>query len=200
MTTVTRVPDERTGRRPGTRAAHRRTRLRAASGLVLVAAAVLAGCAGQPGAAAVVDGRVIAVEDVHTAVEQLAPFFEGATSANVLAVLVQEPTIRAFAQEHGVAVSDQAARAQLTDAAAQLEEPTTGEFGEPAVAVSRYLLVWEQLTSLPDAQTLIPDLQLELGELDVEVSPRFGAVDEGNELVAVDRPWLVTSDDETAVE
>lgn len=197
MTTVTRVPDERAGRWPSTRA-HRRARLRTGAVLGLVAAAALTGCAGQPGAAAVVDGRVIAVEDVHTAVAQLSPFFEGATSENVLAVLVQEPTIRAFAQEQGVAVSDQAARAQLTDAAAQLETPTTDEFGEPALAVSRYLLVWEQLTALPDAQTLIPDLQLELGELDVEVSPRFGAVDEGNELVAVDRPWLVTSDDETA--
>lgn len=197
MTTVTTVPDEHAGGRPGTR---RRARLRTTAALGLVAAVTLAGCAGEPGAAAVVDGRVIAVEEVHTAVAQLSPFFEGATSQNVLAVLVQEPTIRAFAQEHGVAVSDQAARAQLTDAAAQLEEPTTDEFSEPAVAVSRYLLVWEQLTALPDAQTLIPDLQLELGELDVEVSPRFGAVDEGNELVAVDRPWLVTSDDEAAVE
>ncbi len=196
MTTVTTVPDEHAGRRPGTR---RRARLRTGAVLGLVAAVTLAGCTGQPGAAAVVDGRVIAVEDVHTAVAQLSPFFEGATSENVLAVLVQEPTIRAFAQEHGVAVSDQAARAQLTDAAAQLEVPTE-EFGEPAVSVSRYLLVWEQLTGLPDAQTLIPDLQLELSELDVEVSPRFGTVDEGNELVAVDRPWLVTSDDETAVE
>ncbi|MFS0700413.1 hypothetical protein AB6N24_10610 [Cellulomonas sp. 179-A 4D5 NHS] len=194
---MTTVPDEHAGRRPGTR---RRARLRTGAVLGLVAAAALTGCAGQPGAAAVVDGRVIPVEDVHTAVEQLAPFFEGATSQNVLAVLVQEPTIRAFAQEHGVAVSDQAARAQLTDAAAQLEVATTEEFGEPAVAVSRYLLVWEQLTALPDAQTLVPDLQLELGELDVEVSPRFGAVDESNELVAVERPWLVTSDDETAVE
>ncbi|WP_258724048.1 SurA N-terminal domain-containing protein [Cellulomonas sp. NS3] len=193
---MTTVPDEHAGRRPGTR---RRARLRTGAVLGLVAAVTLAGCTGQPGAAAVVDGRVIAVEDVHTAVAQLSPFFEGATSENVLAVLVQEPTIRAFAQEHGVAVSDQAARAQLTDAAAQLEVPTE-EFGEPAVSVSRYLLVWEQLTGLPDAQTLIPDLQLELSELDVEVSPRFGTVDEGNELVAVDRPWLVTSDDETAVE
>ncbi|MGW6131939.1 hypothetical protein ACWFNE_18105 [Cellulomonas sp. NPDC055163] len=194
---MTTVPDEHAGRWTGTR---RRARRRAGAVLGLVTAVTLTGCAGQPGAAAVVDGRVIAVEDVHTAVEQLSPFFEGATSQNVLAVLVQEPTIRAFAQEHGVAVSDQAARAQLTDAAAQLDEPTTDEFGEPAVAVSRYLLVWEQLTALPDAQTLVPDLQLELGELDVEVSPRFGAVDEANELVAVDRPWLVTSDDETAVE
>jgi hypothetical protein len=197
VATVTTVPDEHAGRRPGT---GRRARLRTGAVLGLVAAVTLTGCAGQPGAAAVVDDRVIAVEDVHTTVEQLSPFFEGATSQNVLAVLVQEPTIRAFAQEHGVAVSDQAARAQLTDAAARIDSPTTEEFGEPAVAVSRYLLVWEQLTALPDAQVLIPDLQLELGELDVEVSPRFGAVDEGNELVAVDRPWLVPSDDGTAVE
>lgn len=196
MTTVTRVPDERTRRWPS--APSRRSGMRVAVVAALAATGLLTGCTGEPGAAAVVDGRTIPVADVHAAVEQLAPLFQGASPENVLAVLVQEPTIRAFAREQGVAVSDQAAREQLADAAAQLETEPAQEYGEPALAVSRYLLVWEELTGLPDAQTVLPELQAQLGELDVEVSPRFGAVDEGNEIVAVERPWLVPSGGEDA--
>jgi hypothetical protein len=195
VTTVTRVPDERTRRWRGT-GADRWTRLGLGAATGLATVGLLVGCAGQPGAAAVVDGRAIPVADVHTAAEQLAPFFEGASPANILTVLVQEPTVSAFAAEQGLAVSDQAAREQLADAATRLEVPSADEFDEPSIAVSRYLLAYEQISGSPDAEALLPELERELTDLDVEVSPRFGALDEENRLVAVDRPWLVPTGDE----
>lgn len=155
------------------------------------ALALLTGCSGDPGAAAVVDGTAIPVADVHTAVAELEPFFQGVTPTNILAVLIQERTVDAFAAEHDVAVSDQDARVQLSQAAEQGAGDPDREFSAPSVAISRYLLTWEKLSALPDAQTVVPDLQLELADLDVEVSPRFGAVGEGNELVEAERPWLV---------
>ena len=91
-----------------------RAGVRAAGVLVaLVTTAGLAGCAGQPGAAAVVDGTPIPTADVQAALTELSPYYQGATTTNLLAVLVQEPTVVELAEEKGVGVSDEDAQALL---------------------------------------------------------------------------------------
>jgi len=61
--------------------------------VALVTAAVLSACAGQPGAAAVVDGTSIPTSDLQTALDELGPYVQGASPAAVLGVLIIEPTV-----------------------------------------------------------------------------------------------------------
>ncbi|WP_129339723.1 hypothetical protein [Cellulomonas endophytica] len=169
-----------------------RARARAAgAGLGVAAVLALGACAGQPGAAAVVDGREITSADVAEVRDQLGGVLQGVTSTNVLAVLVQEPVVTELAADRGVAVSDDEARAALTQAvtAAGGEVP---ELGPASLAVGRYLVATNNLQGLEDAEGVSAELLERVAEQDVEVNPRYGSLDERNTVVApTPVPWLV---------
>lgn len=175
----------------------RRTGVRAAGVLVALTTTVgLAGCTGQPGAAAVVDGTAIPTADVSAALTELAPYFDGVSTTNVLAVLVQEPTVVELAEEKGVGVSEQDAHDLLDQVVAQKDPAATptATFTEPALAVARYSIAITNLQGLPDAGEVGEEIETRLRALDVEVNPRFGAVQDGNQVVApLPVPWLVAS-------
>src|SRR6185503_15664229 len=98
-----------------------------------------------------VDGTVISASDVEAALTELSPYYQGATTTNLLAVLVQEPTVVELAEEKGVGVSDEDAQALLDRVVDQKVAGTTATFTEPSMAVARYSIAYSNLEGLPDA-------------------------------------------------
>ncbi len=179
-------------------AVRRRTRGRVlVATAVLAGGALLAGCSAHPGAAAVVDGRTIGVDELATASEQLSPIFQGAATQDLLGVLITEPYVTAVAADRGVGVSDQQARDLLrtvTEQALGEEAAADAEFGAGALAVARYSLAATALQDLPDAQAAAQEFQERVAEADVEVNPRFGTF-EGGVVAAPTLPaWVVGAD------
>jgi hypothetical protein len=143
----------------------------------VAAVALLAGCTGQPGAAAVVDGRTISTAELATAAEQLKPIFNGGGANDVLGVLINEPFATEVAAERGVGVSDEQALDLLrsvTEQALGAEAAADAEFGEGALAVARYSLAVTGLRDVPDAQDAMLEYQEKITSADIEVNPRFG--------------------------
>ncbi|MBO9569902.1 MAG: hypothetical protein J7503_13930 [Cellulomonas iranensis] len=143
----------------------------------VAAVALLAGCSGQPGAAAVVDGRTISTAELARADEELKPIFQGAGTNDVLGVLINEPFATEVAAERGVGVSDEQALDLLrsvTEQALGAEAAADAEFGEGALAVARYSLAVTGLRDVPDAQDAMLEYQEKISAADVEVNPRFG--------------------------
>jgi hypothetical protein len=167
--------------------------------VALTAVVGLAGCAGQPGAAAVVDGTVISASDVEAALTELSPYYQGATTTNLLAVLVQEPTVVELAEEKGVGVSDDDAQALLDRVVDQKVEGATATFTEPSMAVARYSIAYSNLEGLPDASDMGEEIDSRLRELDIEVNPRFASLQDGFHIAApAPLPWIVTQAGSTA--
>ncbi|PVU83510.1 hypothetical protein DDP54_11450 [Cellulomonas sp. WB94] len=160
-------------------------------GGALVAVTVLAGCSGQPGAAALVDGTAISVADVQTATTELAPLYQGVTPAAVLQVLVHERATTAVASEQGVGVNDQQAADALNAIGAQL--PAVGErtYSAPTLAVERYLMANTLLQGLETADAIGTELQERIAAQKVEISPRFGTLADGATITDTVHPWLV---------
>lgn len=167
-------------------------RTRAAGVLVALTTVGLAGCAGQPGAAAVVDGTAIPTSDVEAALTELLPWFQGVTTTNVLSVLVQEPTVVELAEEKGVGVSDEDAQALLDQVVKQKSADATATFTEPSLAVARYSIAYSNLEDLANASEIGEEIDTRLRALDIEVNPRFASLEEGFQIGApVAPPWLV---------
>ncbi|UZN04317.1 hypothetical protein [Cellulomonas sp. S1-8] len=144
---------------------------------VVVAGGLLAGCSGQPGAAAVVDGRTITTAELATAYDELMPIFNGAGAQDVLGVLITEPFAAEVAAENGVGVNDEQALELLRSVAVQAlgeEEGAALEFGPGAMAVGRYSLAASALQDLPDADAAAAEYQERVAAADIEVNPRFG--------------------------
>ena len=145
--------------------------------VAVVAGGLLAGCAGQPGTAAVVDGRAITTAELATAYEQLEPIFNGAGAQDVLGVLITEPFAAEVASEQGVGVNDEQALELLRSVAVQSlgeEKGRALQFGPGAIAVGRYSLAASALQGLPDAQAAAEEYQGRVAAADIEVNPRFG--------------------------
>ena len=178
----------------------RRTVRRTVSALgVLVVVVGLAACGGgRPGAAAVVDGRTIPTADVQDATRELDGVLQGVTSSAILGVLVQEPTVRALAEDAGVAVAEDTAADALAEQLTAVGGDPDQDVSPASVTVMRYLLEIEALQGARDAEVLLATLQEDLGALDVTVNPRFGTADELGTVGATSYPWLVSADGATA--
>ena len=158
----------------------------------LATAAVLSACAGQPGAAAVVDGTGIPASDLQTALDELSPYVQGASPAAVLRVLVFEPTVTEMAAEAGVAASDEDAQAFLDDVVAQTTPDEDPTFSPASLAIARYFAAYTNLSNLSSQAEVTADITERVADLDVEVNPRFGTLGEGNTITAPIPPtWLV---------
>ena len=167
--------------------------VRAAGVLVALATTVaLAGCAGEPGAAAVVDGTAIPTSDVQAALVELAPYFQGVTTTNVLAVLVQEPTVVALADEKGVGVSDEDAQ-QLLDSVVRAEgEGRDRGLHGAVVGGGQVLHRLHQPAGPAGCHRVGEEIDTRLRALDVEVNPRFGSLTDDNQVAdPTTAPWMV---------
>ena len=169
----------------------------------VVVGGLLAGCTGQPGAAAVVDGRAISTAELATTYEQLGPFFPGAGAQDVLAVLITEPFAAEVAADLGVGVNDQQALDLLRTVADQALGEGEGarvEFGPGAVAVGRYSLVASALQEVPDPQAAVAEYQERVAAADIEVNPRFGELTDDLVVAPPTTPsWIVSQGAEPAL-
>ncbi|TQL01425.1 hypothetical protein FBY24_0475 [Cellulomonas sp. SLBN-39] len=171
----------------------RRVRVQAVA-TVLAGGALLAGCAGQPGAAALVDGQEISTARLAAATDELTPLFPEVSAQEVLGVLVLEPFVREVAQDNGVGPSDEEARALLEGVAAQQlgEEAAAGlELSETALAVGRYSLAASGLQEVADPEGAIADFQARVEEADIEINPRFGSFADLGVVAPTAPEWVV---------
>lgn len=159
----------------------------------------LSGCAGQPGAAAVVDGKTISVVELQHATTDLAPYLQNVTQASVLMVLVAAPTFDQAAAAAGVGVSTQEAEDLLDQAAkAAVDAGTTSarttRFSDAAVEVARFTLLQQNIQSLPNAADVTKQITDDLATLDAEVNPRYGTADlSTGSITPAAYPWLVAA-------
>lgn len=164
-----------------------------AAGLFLALTTVgLAGCTGQPGAAAVVDGTAIPTADVEAALTELLPYFQGVTPTTMLSILVQEPTVVELAEEKGVGVSDEDARALLDQVVRQKEADVSATFTEPSLAVARYSIAYTNLEELANGTEIGEEIDTRLRALDIDVNPRFASLEDDFQIGPPVRPsWIV---------
>jgi len=114
------------------------------------------------------------------------------TTTNVLAVLVQEPTVVELAEEKGVGVSDEDAQALLDSVVQQKVKGATADFTAPSLAVAKYSIAYTNLQGLPDASDVGKEIDTRLRKLDVDVNPRFGSLTDGNQVAdPTTAPWMV---------
>lgn len=159
---------------------------------VLAVALTLGGCAGDPRAAATVDGRTVTTQTLHQTVEDLSPFVS-ADQRNVLVALVVAPHFIDAAAEHGVGVSEADARELIDQNLEAAGVAPETEIGDGAVEVVRFTIAANNLSALPDAQEVLSGLDREIQALDIDVNPRFGSFDAGTgSIVAGDVPWIIS--------
>jgi hypothetical protein len=172
------------------------------AGAAALVALAVSGCSGESGAAAVVDGTVIPISDVHTATEELRPYLQDPTPTGILEVLVIEPTVARVAAEHGVVVSPQQVEERLAAVADPSggEDPnaSTPEFSAPSLAVARLVVLQEGLQALPDVRAAQEEIGTAIGDLDVDVNPRYGSDFSTSGISPVEHNWLVAEPEAAA--
>ncbi|GAA3796958.1 hypothetical protein [Cellulomonas soli] len=184
----------------GVAPAPRRARRVRRAGVVLAllaGAGALSACSGQPGTAAIVEGRTITPGEVQQVLDELGPYLQSASTSAVLTILVQEPAVSAVAAEHGVAVSDEDAADALTQVAAA-DGLKGSDFSAASLTVAKFSVEYGKLTALEDADAINAELVERVAALDVEVNPRFGTLGDGNFVSDPSvRPWIFQSGDAT---
>ena len=180
-----------TSRTPTSPAALRR------SAVALVGAPALAlsvaACAGlgSPGSAAVVDGEVISDRDVQTVAGELAAGTGGAvTVAQVVPLMVVSGVVDDIAGEITGGSSREDARVALeANAVAGGQEPV--EYSDVTLD---FIATNLELNAIQQNDQARAEFDERLQELDVEVNPRYGTIDEEQGLRAgigaASFPWL----------
>ncbi|WP_372593092.1 hypothetical protein [Actinotalea sp.] len=167
--------------------------LRPVVGAVVVAAS-LAACSVHPGAAAVVDGRVISQDELQVAQKELAPILVGATASDILAVLIAAPEYAAAASENGVGVSTADAEQLLAEATASAGITEVVDYGPGALDVALFSLANANLSDLADGEDVLAEVQAEVLAQDVTVNPRYGTFDETTGRVELTDPVWIAAD------
>jgi hypothetical protein len=157
----------------------------------LLAVTVLTGCSIRPGAAAVVDGRVIPQSELARAHEELGALLGDPSAAQVLTVLIIEPLFVKAAEENGVGASVDDARKLLASAAEQNKLTDVPDYGDGAIAVARFSLANSALQNLSNSSDVLTALNDQIAKEDVSVNPMYGTWDGAGEGVkAVAFPWI----------
>ncbi len=170
---------------------------RSALGAVAVAVSLalsLSACSIRPGAAAVVDGRVISQDELETAQQEVEPLIPGITASAILGVLIATPIYVKAAEENGVAVSVDDARTLLASAATSAGLPADHSYGEGAVDMARLSLVSDKLSKLDGGQEIVAEVQAAVQRQEVTVNPRYGTFDPTTGQVTLSEPdWIAPS-------
>jgi len=168
-----------------------RALLGALAGLALVL--TLAGCGSTGGVAAVADDRTIPVSELHQAVTELGPVYQGATLPSVLTALIVEPTFIGVATKYGAGVSDTQAVDSLKKAYTAQKLTPPASFGPGAIAVARFSLAVTALNALPKASEALSEAEALVQKLHVDVNPRFGKLDFTTGTIKPSAyPWILT--------
>lgn len=176
------------------RAGARRTGVATVLGTVLgtvVGGLLLAGCAGQPGTAATVDGRQISQAQLEQTVADLAPILGDIAPSSVLQALIQAPVAIEAASEHGVGVSDDDGRALLATVAENAGVAAPATWSDGALQIARSDLSLEALSELPNADDVTAELNATVAGQDIVLNPRYGQVDPATgTVVPITWDWL----------
>ncbi len=183
--------------RPRTSGRRRRARpavALAASGLLLG----LAGCsaAGDPTAAAVVDGRVVREADVQTVVAELPIEITGGQvldPVEIVSLLVAEDVVEDVAREFTTVATDEDARELL----ASVDADAGREVQQYSPATLRVIAVNLMLSNIQQTDAAAPALAegiTSLEQAEVTLNPRYGTIGEQGELQFGDfrHDWLAT--------
>ena len=166
---------------------------RSIAAALVVSAALLGGCAQLPGTAATVDGARVTEGDVADATQDFEQLLGSAPNAvAVVDALVKEKVVTPVAAEYGITASD----AQVVDYFGEYSASTGAEpleeFSEAGLQVGRYLYLMGEAQLSEDAMGISEDMLAAVEAADIEVSDRYGAYNEGGELLPVEHPWLKT--------
>lgn len=158
----------------------------------MVLAAVLAGCSGTPGAAAVVDGEPISEAALAQTVADLGQITD-LPPATVLQELIISPFLLAAASDSGFGASQAEARAFLDEAATDAGvDPQSLEFGPGAILLGQRFAAQQKAQTAGEVTSLEADATELLAAAEIEVSPRYGRWDETG-LTYISRPWFIGS-------
>lgn len=140
---------------------------------VVVLAGVLVGCADKPGVAAQVNSTTITTTQLAATVDDLKPVSADVAASSVLNVLTLEPIYAAVAKKHGLAVSDDDAKALLKQVYAGKAVPSSAGI----LTVARFQLLGQKISAASDVQAIADEIGVELKKATVSVNPRFGSFD-----------------------
>lgn len=172
--------------------AAKRIRVATAAVVLALGAGLLTGCSGEPGTAAVVDGRRITVDELDAALTDLGPLVKVPTPDAILSVMIIAPYFTQAAADHGVGISDAQAQQTLAQAAASAKVPAMEHYSEGALDLARAQLAGNALGALPDGDQVLAEIEQEIKALDPQISPRFGTFDPATgTMTPTTYPWIV---------
>lgn len=188
-----------TPRTPSRRRGARALLALGASGMVLGLAACSS--AGDPTAAAVVDGRVVSESDVQTAVAELpTEITQGNTidPVEIVSLLVAQDVVEDVAREYTTVATNDDAQELL----ASVDTEAGREPQQYSEATLRVIAINLMLGSIQQTEVAAPALAegiTALEQADVTLNPRYGTIGEQGQLQFGDfrHDWLVTPDPET---
>lgn len=158
----------------------------------VLALALLGGCAANPGAAAVIDGRTVTHGEVAQAVDDLGPILASATAANVTTLLILAPVALDAAEAGGFGVSDDDARTFVVMNGYAAEDAVAA-YSDPAMVVLRFAVL-QSVLATEEQFAIVNDAVAAVGSADVRVNPRIGTWDPDALVVqALATPWIVGS-------
>lgn len=161
--------------------------------VAVAAAMLLTGCARQSGTAATVDGHRITVDEVQQGTADLLPYYSTIDQRAVLILLVEAPTVLAVAEDAGVGVSADDARAELEKAATAAGAKKAPTFGHAAVEAMRFSLAQAAIQKATNASDLAGEVTTRLAAVSLDVNPRYGTIDlAAGTTTDISYPWLVT--------
>ena len=167
-----------------------RTRWWRTTAVLAVAALGLAACAGQPGAAATVDGEAISEAELAQTVAdwtQLAP----ATPATVLQELVISPFVIEAAAAAGVGASEEDGREVLLAAAEDAGvDPADLHIGPGLLLIGQRFAAQDAALEASKGRVIEEAATTAIRDAEIQVNPRYGAWEDLG-VVAVRPPWFV---------
>lgn len=151
---------------------------------------MLTGCAGDPGAAAVVDGRTITRAEVEAAHDDLAAG-GGVSTGQALWILAIAPLFIDAAAAEGVGVSEDQARQALVEGNEEAGGADS-EVADSTVQIARAILSSQALEGLENGGEVLSGVEEDIMALDIEVNPRYGDLDQEAGTIAPSvAPWIV---------
>ena len=156
-------------------------------------AASLSACAGRPGTAAVVEGTTISQSELETAQQEIVALIPGVSASAILGNLIGTPIFVQVAQDNGVGVSIDDAKALLAAKAAEVGLPTDHDYGTGAIDIARVSIAVDNLSQLADGEAILAEAQAAIGGQEITVNPRYGTFDPASaQLLTVSDPdWIV---------
>lgn len=170
---------------------------------VLAAGIALSGCAGQPGAAAIIDGQTISEQSLSRSGAALQPFLQDQlTPRAMLSSMIQAEIFLQVASDHGLGASAEEARDYLDNIAEEADIDAPENYPDGTIEVARMLMINQNLQTSDQSDAVQQEVVNEIDNLDVSINPRYGSWDpqamSGSLIQEQSQQWLLASDEDDA--